>query len=166
MTPSYKTSVASVKFLMSQKPKIYIYFIPGSIGLTSSPFSIFFAIISEPASPKPRAKRAPILLRVYSSTTVSIGASFFSSSPPTFRTLESALSWASAKASCSASSSRSSFSSSSCAAFRGSDVIAYTFLIIFSIGVITRSVVSLEKRSAPAANTKETMNVVVIPRAA
>ena len=126
MTPSYRTSVASVKFLMSQKPKIYIYFIPGSIGLTSSPFSIFFAIISEPASPKPRAKRAPILLRVYSSTTVSIGASFsFSSSFPIFITLdESAFSWASAKASCSASSSRRSFSSSSCAALRGSDVIA------------------------------------------
>ena len=51
------------------------YLVPGSIGFTSSPPCIFLAIIVEPASPKPKAKRPPILPRVYSSTFVSRGSS-------------------------------------------------------------------------------------------
>jgi len=66
MTPSYKTSVASVKFLISQKPNIVIILSPGSMGLISSPFFIFLATILDPASPKPNASKAPSLLRVIS----------------------------------------------------------------------------------------------------
>ena len=44
--------------------------------------------------------------------------------------------------------------------------MAYTFLIIFSIGVITKSVVNLENSIAPDPRTKHTMNVVIIPRIA
>jgi hypothetical protein len=47
---------------------MYISFIPGSIGFTSSPYSMFLAIIAEPASPNPRARSAPILLSVDSRT--------------------------------------------------------------------------------------------------
>lgn len=165
MTPSYKTSVASVKFLISQKPNIKTCFTPGSIGLTSSPYSMFLAIISDPASPNPRARRAPILLRVDSSIVVSIGSSL-SSVFFIFLTSSSALLYDYSYALCSASSSNSNFSSSSWAAFNGSIVIACTLVIIFSIGVITKSVVSFEKSIAPAPRTKQTMNVVMIPKIA
>jgi len=68
--------VASVKFLISQKPKIAMIFYPGSIGLISPLPFMFSAIILDPASPNPKAKRAPIFTMVYSRTTVSIRGPF------------------------------------------------------------------------------------------
>lgn len=54
--------MASVKFLMSQNPKIAITFLPGNIGLIDYPLEfIFDATIYEPASPNPNANNAPIL---------------------------------------------------------------------------------------------------------
>ena len=41
--------------------------------------------------------------------------------------------------------------------------MALTFLIMFSIGVITKSVVNLENNIAPDPRTKQTINVVIIP---
>jgi hypothetical protein len=57
MTLVYNTSVASVKFLISQNPKIAPIFYPAIIGFRSPPDPIFEAIILDPASPNPRAKR-------------------------------------------------------------------------------------------------------------
>jgi len=71
ITLSCKTSVASVKFLMSQKPNIAITFCPGNIGLMCLPSLIFDVIILDPASPNPRASSLPILVKVFSSAVVS-----------------------------------------------------------------------------------------------
>jgi len=65
MTFSYKISVVSVKFLISQNPKIPTHFVPGIIGLTSPKESYkFLPITSDPASPNPRASKAEILIKV------------------------------------------------------------------------------------------------------
>tara|TARA_B110000285_G_scaffold234667_1_gene312455 strand:- start:1780 stop:2019 length:240 start_codon:yes stop_codon:yes gene_type:complete len=77
MTPSSRTSVASVKFLISQNPKILTYLIPGNIGLISPPPYIFLAMTWEPASPKPIAKSPPIFVIVLSRMIVSFKLSFF-----------------------------------------------------------------------------------------
>jgi hypothetical protein len=65
-----------VKFLISQNPNIAMIFYPGNIGLTSPLPFMFSAMILDPASPKPKASKAPILTIVFSRTTVSSGASF------------------------------------------------------------------------------------------
>ena len=146
MTPSYSSSVASVKFLMSQNPKMQMTFYPGNIGLISSPPDMFFAIIEEPASPNPRARSPPILMSVYSSITVSSGASFdcFFLVPSSYCSMINC-----------------SFSSS-CWAFKGFSEIRFTFVIISSIGVITISWVTLDKINVPAPSTKTTKMVVQI----
>jgi hypothetical protein len=77
MTPSSRTSVASVKFLISQNPNILTYLSPGNIGLISPAPCIFLAMTWEPASPKPIAKRPPILVMVFSRMIVSFKFSFF-----------------------------------------------------------------------------------------
>lgn len=70
--------MASVKFLISQNPNILTYLRPGNIGsISPSEFYIFLAITLEPASPNPKAKRAPILEIVFSRITISLLASFF-----------------------------------------------------------------------------------------
>mmetsp|Transcript_52761 Transcript_52761/g.112926 ORF Transcript_52761/g.112926 Transcript_52761/m.112926 type:complete len:270 (+) Transcript_52761:848-1657(+) len=76
ITWSCSTSVASVKFRMSQKPKIASTRRPGIMAISAelSPPFIFWPMISAPASPKPSAKREPILMMVFSSTTVSMGS--------------------------------------------------------------------------------------------
>ena len=56
---------------MSQNPKIPTILFPGIIGSTSPEWAIFFAIIYEPASPKPSASNAPIFIIVCSRITVS-----------------------------------------------------------------------------------------------
>mmetsp|Transcript_97232 Transcript_97232/g.275471 ORF Transcript_97232/g.275471 Transcript_97232/m.275471 type:complete len:278 (+) Transcript_97232:913-1746(+) len=76
MTWSCRTSVASVKFRMSQNPKMASTLRPGIMAFNAelSPPFMFWPMISAPASPKPRASREPILMMVFSSTTVSIGS--------------------------------------------------------------------------------------------
>jgi len=65
ITFSYKISVVSVKFLISQNPNIPTHFVPGIIGFTSPLESDkFLPITSEPASPNPKARRAEILINV------------------------------------------------------------------------------------------------------
>lgn len=56
---------------MSQKPYIAHFFYPGIIGSTSPDFYIFDPIISEPASPNPRANKTPILIIAFSIIIVS-----------------------------------------------------------------------------------------------
>jgi len=55
-----------VKFLISQKPNIAYFFFPGNIGSISPPLATFNAIISDPASPNPKARSAPILIIAFS----------------------------------------------------------------------------------------------------
>ena len=62
MTSSCSTSVASVKFRMSQKPKMAYCFLPAIISSISPTLTIFCPIISAPASPKPNPSNTPILL--------------------------------------------------------------------------------------------------------
>jgi hypothetical protein len=128
ITPSCKTSVASVKRLISQKPKMAMHLWPGSRGSTSSPIRIFYAIIFEPASPKPIARSPPILLRVFWRTSVSRGALSYLTFLP----------WALAiYLSCS---SCLTASSSACwAAWIGFFVISLTLTIMSSIGLSTKS---------------------------
>jgi hypothetical protein len=66
MTSSYRISVASVKFLISQNPKIAHCLCPGNIGSKSPYFAIFLPIIEEPASPNPKANNIPILVMAFS----------------------------------------------------------------------------------------------------
>jgi hypothetical protein len=78
MTFSSNTSVASGKFRIATNPKIAIILWPGIIGFTSPLYSfMFFAIISDPASPKPIANKAPIFIIVYSRIEVSKFFSYY-----------------------------------------------------------------------------------------
>mmetsp|Transcript_24063 Transcript_24063/g.74802 ORF Transcript_24063/g.74802 Transcript_24063/m.74802 type:complete len:221 (+) Transcript_24063:972-1634(+) len=76
MTWSWRTSVASVKFRMSQNPKIASTRLPGTMAFSAelSPPCMFWPMISAPASPKPSASREPIFTMVFSRTTVSMGS--------------------------------------------------------------------------------------------
>lgn len=47
------------------------FFLPGNIGSTSPDLAMFYAIISDPASPNPNASRVPILMIAFSINTVS-----------------------------------------------------------------------------------------------
>jgi len=134
----------------------------------------------EPASPKPSASKAPILLKVYSNTTVSIGPlsldlepsiyfdyiSDFSLNPPNFDAFLGVSGPPPKRFSFSSSSSKRRRSSSSWAAYSGSSVILLILSIISSIGEMTRSVVSLEKIMAPTPRTTHTRKVVAIPNLA
>lgn len=104
MISSCRTSVASVKFLISQNPNIASTFLPGIMGSiiiinkfikllkwlillniifdcnsikkwgpTYPPtvFYRFYAMISDPASPKHKANKEPILMIVFSKMVVS-----------------------------------------------------------------------------------------------
>mmetsp|Transcript_55733 Transcript_55733/g.156395 ORF Transcript_55733/g.156395 Transcript_55733/m.156395 type:complete len:227 (-) Transcript_55733:93-773(-) len=78
ITSSLSTSVMSVKFLRLHIPKMASTFRPGTMAFNVevlSPF-MFCAMISAPASPKPRANSEPILMIVFSRTTVSIESSW------------------------------------------------------------------------------------------
>mmetsp|Transcript_34086 Transcript_34086/g.101271 ORF Transcript_34086/g.101271 Transcript_34086/m.101271 type:complete len:232 (+) Transcript_34086:929-1624(+) len=81
MMCSWRTSVASGKFRMVHRQKIASTLRPGimEFRVELSP-PICCAMIPAPASPKPRARSWPILMIVFSSTTVSMGsgAGFFS----------------------------------------------------------------------------------------
>mmetsp|Transcript_10788 Transcript_10788/g.31941 ORF Transcript_10788/g.31941 Transcript_10788/m.31941 type:complete len:302 (+) Transcript_10788:861-1766(+) len=76
MTWSCRTSVASVKFRMSQKPKMASTRRPGIMAFSAalSPPCMLRPMISAPASPNPRASSEPILMIVFSRTTVSMGS--------------------------------------------------------------------------------------------
>lgn len=63
--------MVSVNYLISQNPNIATTLFPGIMGSTSPVLAIFSAMILAPASPKPNAKSAPILIMVYSNMTVS-----------------------------------------------------------------------------------------------
>ena len=149
MIPSYKTSVTSEKFLMSQKPKMHITFFPGNIGFISTPSLMFFEMISEPASPKPKASSPPILDNVFSKILVSITSFFF------YLLFGSSIVF-----SCSSSANYSV--SSSCAAFKGFSVILFTFFIIASIGDINNSFVIFVRVRDPDIKVTHTIKVVRI----
>ncbi len=134
---------------MSQKPKMQITFFPGNIGLISTPSLMFFEMISEPASPNPKANSPPILDKVCSKILVSITSIFLKS----FYVFYIAFSC----------SSIANYSvSSSCAAFKGFSVILLTFLIIDSIGEIKSSFVIFVRVRDPDINVKHTIKVVDI----
>mmetsp|Transcript_97145 Transcript_97145/g.270311 ORF Transcript_97145/g.270311 Transcript_97145/m.270311 type:complete len:202 (-) Transcript_97145:1930-2535(-) len=79
MTFSFKTSVASVKLRMLQKPMMASTLCPGTIASTPAlcPPFMFCPMISAPASPKPKASRPPSLMMVFSRMTVSMGSRTF-----------------------------------------------------------------------------------------
>mmetsp|Transcript_72005 Transcript_72005/g.150435 ORF Transcript_72005/g.150435 Transcript_72005/m.150435 type:complete len:223 (+) Transcript_72005:918-1586(+) len=76
ITCSWRISVVSVKFRMLAMPKITRTVVPGRIAFNTalSPPRMFWAMILAPASPKPRASSEPILMIVFSRTTVSMGS--------------------------------------------------------------------------------------------
>ena len=67
----YSTSVFAAKFLMSVNPKIAYVLCPSIIGLSSPSPVMLFPMMAEPASPKPRASKWPILVIAASKRTVS-----------------------------------------------------------------------------------------------
>mmetsp|Transcript_2370 Transcript_2370/g.8711 ORF Transcript_2370/g.8711 Transcript_2370/m.8711 type:complete len:343 (-) Transcript_2370:586-1614(-) len=71
MMDSCSTSVVSVNWRMSQKPKMATILRPGTIGLSSPPLRMFSAMISAPASPKPTASSEQILVMEFSKIFVS-----------------------------------------------------------------------------------------------
>jgi hypothetical protein len=62
MISSCSTSVVSVNWRMSQKPKMAMTLRPGTMGLRSPPDLMLSAITSAPASPKPTDRREQILV--------------------------------------------------------------------------------------------------------
>mmetsp|Transcript_71030 Transcript_71030/g.205662 ORF Transcript_71030/g.205662 Transcript_71030/m.205662 type:complete len:219 (-) Transcript_71030:1408-2064(-) len=76
MVRSFNTSVITLKFRMSQKPKIASTRRPGIMAFKAelSPPFMFCPMISAPASPNPSASKEPILMIVFSRMTVSIGS--------------------------------------------------------------------------------------------
>lgn len=68
---------------MSVNPKIARIFLPGNIGSISPPLLMFSAIISAPASPKPSANNAPVLIINFSRILVSYFNSSFLASMST-----------------------------------------------------------------------------------
>jgi len=145
---------------MSQKPKMLTSLIPGNIGLISLPDSMFLAMTWDPASPKPIARSPPIFYSVFSSTLVSLTA-FFLSRPALIFPYS-----ASPKSSLSLNSCNKTLSSSSCAAFKGSEVIFYIIIIICSIGIITKFVTYEENAIDEKASKNITTKVVIIPKIA
>lgn len=133
---SSSTSVASLKFLMSQNPNIAHCFLPGNIGLRSPYWAMFLAMISLPASPKPRANSTPILVMAFSINKVSL----------VFLPWVSWISY--------------SFEE------RGLAAIWFTFLIILSIGLKAKSFISLLKYILPHVSTIDTNMVLRIPKTA
>ena len=115
-------------------------FFPGIIGFTPPLLFIFLAIISDPASPKPKAKRAPIFIIVYSKIAVSYYfAFFFCNNYLWFNFFFN-------------SSSATVSSSAILAASKGLSAIRFTLLNILSIGVVTNSFESLIKSIADTVN--------------
>lgn len=132
--------MASVKLRMSQNPNIAIVLLPGNIGLTSPPAAILAAMIPLPASPNPKANSPPILIIVFSKILVSndyYSILFFSNYSLALLSLPawSFMIWSFKKASY----------SSIWAASRGLLAIFFTFSNMISIGLTTKSLVSLEK---------------------
>mmetsp|Transcript_67149 Transcript_67149/g.212596 ORF Transcript_67149/g.212596 Transcript_67149/m.212596 type:complete len:256 (+) Transcript_67149:807-1574(+) len=76
MTPSWRISVVSVNWRMSQNPKIANTFLPGTMGLRSPACFMFSAIISAPASPNPTAMRLQIFVMEFSRIRVSNSSSW------------------------------------------------------------------------------------------
>mmetsp|Transcript_42542 Transcript_42542/g.123665 ORF Transcript_42542/g.123665 Transcript_42542/m.123665 type:complete len:280 (+) Transcript_42542:804-1643(+) len=190
MTWSCNTSVASVKFRMSQNPKIASTRRPGIIAFNAelSPPWRFCPMISAPASPKPRANNEPILMIVFSSTTVSMGSGTcfeeellprrfaclthfrtiaryrFSTMTPCRSTAETSLSsdfnvLRCFLMPCSLCCSLCRSSSPMAIASRGFRLMRLSFVIILSIGVSTKVFASREKVIAPKPSKKQ-MNKV------
>ena len=129
----YKTSVESVKFLMSQKPKIAWIRWPGIIGFRSPPELIFCAMMADPASPKPKANKWLILVIACSKIAVSNVLSsfyFFLFIPPWWIISKNAI---------------DSLSISSLTAAYGFFAINFNFVNILSIGYKTSLLASLMK---------------------
>ena len=59
---SSKAKLISSNCLISQNPKIAVFFLPLNLGFKSCPLVKFFFIISPPASPKPIANKAEIFI--------------------------------------------------------------------------------------------------------
>mmetsp|Transcript_39142 Transcript_39142/g.121362 ORF Transcript_39142/g.121362 Transcript_39142/m.121362 type:complete len:270 (-) Transcript_39142:1474-2283(-) len=177
MTWSSKTSVASVKLRMSQKPKMASTLRPGIMAFSVELFSpfMFWPMISAPASPKPRASKEPILTMVFSRTTVSMGsgACLGAALEQHARTAEAQRPSRPARAcggetetSCvgcglrlAATCSRCRSSSPIVRAASGSFLILSILAIIRSIGVSTNRLASLENVMAPKPKRKQMKRV-------
>ena len=138
ITSSWSYSVASVKLRMLQKPNMAHFLFPGIIGSTSPPLAMFYAMISDPASPKPRANNTPILMMAFSTTYASFSCPSASLTSLSFSPL----------------------------ALIGLRAILLTFSIIASTGSKISRFASLLKYKAPRVSTKHTNMVLSIPSSA
>mmetsp|Transcript_123010 Transcript_123010/g.292459 ORF Transcript_123010/g.292459 Transcript_123010/m.292459 type:complete len:206 (+) Transcript_123010:819-1436(+) len=171
---------------MSQKPKIASTRLPGIIAFKAaeSPPRMFWPIISAPASPKPRARSEPILMMVFSRTTVSMGSGMGLGEEPrrlmhlqmaaqhrlqSFFRVASA-SWSAGPCCCprfrARTCSRWCSSSPIVMASRGLFRILSNFEIIRSMGVKTSRLASWEKVMAPKPSRKQMKHVCAVFRIA
>mmetsp|Transcript_90743 Transcript_90743/g.242960 ORF Transcript_90743/g.242960 Transcript_90743/m.242960 type:complete len:250 (-) Transcript_90743:1266-2015(-) len=161
ITLSWRISVATVKSRTEQNPKIATTRFPGTMtfAIPASATFMLLPIISAPASPNPSASKLPILMIVFSNTTVSKGSGArglthrqhrIRAKP--LRVLRNSFRFL-----------RCSFlysSSPSFMACRGSRLIRCTLAFILSIGANTRVFASLENIIEPPANTTQMKQVL------
>mmetsp|Transcript_14587 Transcript_14587/g.41797 ORF Transcript_14587/g.41797 Transcript_14587/m.41797 type:complete len:302 (-) Transcript_14587:1152-2057(-) len=158
MTLSCNTSVVSVKFRMSQKPKTASTLLPGIMALTVAlSSSIFFPMISEPASPKPSASNLPSLMMAFSRIFVSKVCTFSFLFRHQYFPPNHDLSRWRGFPSCSCFSRY--VSSPSFIAYSGLSRIFSTLEIILSMGCSTRTFASWLKTMAPAARIAQMKTV-------
>mmetsp|Transcript_63351 Transcript_63351/g.182298 ORF Transcript_63351/g.182298 Transcript_63351/m.182298 type:complete len:248 (+) Transcript_63351:1014-1757(+) len=127
--------------------------------------SMFWAMISLPASPKPSAKRDPSLMMAFSKIFVSIVACFFANFCLPLPFLDMVLTMVEAFLWC-ADTSSLYWRSPSRIAYNGSCRMISTLLIIRSIGNNTSWSTSRLKSKAPMASTTTTNMVCTTPRIA
>mmetsp|Transcript_35662 Transcript_35662/g.75978 ORF Transcript_35662/g.75978 Transcript_35662/m.75978 type:complete len:200 (+) Transcript_35662:1007-1606(+) len=162
MTFSFRTSVASAKLRMLQKPMMASTFCPGTIALTPAlwPTFMFCPMISAPASPKPKAKRPPSLMMVFSSITVSMGSFTFLLNLYLYMSFQHLLIWLSSCSRCAASiSSRRCSRSPNLIAAKGLSLMVSILPIMRSMGFNKSTFALLEKDIAPKP-TAQQMKIV------
>mmetsp|Transcript_28724 Transcript_28724/g.79084 ORF Transcript_28724/g.79084 Transcript_28724/m.79084 type:complete len:227 (-) Transcript_28724:1467-2147(-) len=156
MTLSCSTSVVSVKLRRFAKPKTASTLLPAIMGFTVAlSSSMFFPMISHPASPKPKASNLPSLMIAFSRIFVSKVCSFLPRRRQNLKLLTRSYN----ECVCFASSSTSCFSkyisSPNFMAYSGLSRISCTFEIIRSMGCNTSTLASWLKTMAPTASTAQ-----------
>mmetsp|Transcript_13064 Transcript_13064/g.27307 ORF Transcript_13064/g.27307 Transcript_13064/m.27307 type:complete len:263 (-) Transcript_13064:1467-2255(-) len=139
---------------MLQKPMMAPTFCPDAMACTPAlaPPPMFCPMISAPASPKPKAKRPPSLMMVFSSITVSMGSFTFLLNLYLYMSFQHLLIWLSSCSRCAASiSSRRCSRSPNLIAAKGLSLMVSILAIMRSMGFRRSSLASLEKVSAPRA---------------
>mmetsp|Transcript_77613 Transcript_77613/g.251292 ORF Transcript_77613/g.251292 Transcript_77613/m.251292 type:complete len:375 (+) Transcript_77613:811-1935(+) len=158
MVLSLSASMLSVKFRNAAKPKAQSTSVPSAFSRMPAPGEVPAKrpTISAPASPKPRAKRPPSLIMVFSSNTVSIGSltTFMYWYWKSNRLSLDIFASASFFLACSTSSRRYSKSPRRMAS-KGLSLIVSIFAIILSMGCSNNSLASLEKDMAPTPTARQ-----------